>query len=122
MRILLGDDERDFRKAVARALRDAGHEVTEVATPQEALEICTLDGPDYDVMITDVCYLGSDMNGLELLYTVRRMEGHVQDEERLPIIVWTGGEVPKVEPGPQMALSKSHCIDIELYVTQIAQR
>jgi two-component system, response regulator RegA len=40
LRYLLVDDDAPFRAALANAFRRRGHEVCDVASPQEALELC----------------------------------------------------------------------------------
>jgi DNA-binding NtrC family response regulator len=62
-RILLADDERDFRVAVAEALRAAGHEVVQVGTADEAMGILARDA--FDVLLTDLRMPGR--SGLDLL-------------------------------------------------------
>jgi DNA-binding NtrC family response regulator len=62
-RILLADDERDFRVSVAEALRGAGHEVIHVASADEALALLAKDA--FDVLLTDLRMPGR--SGMELL-------------------------------------------------------
>ncbi|HLY11713.1 MAG TPA: sigma-54 dependent transcriptional regulator [Planctomycetota bacterium] len=62
-RILLADDERDFRVSVAEALRAAGHDVMQAGTAGEALAILSKEA--FDVLLTDLRMPGR--SGLELL-------------------------------------------------------
>ncbi|HLY72545.1 MAG TPA: sigma-54 dependent transcriptional regulator [Planctomycetota bacterium] len=62
-RILLVDDERDFRRAVADALRSSGHEVEESASADEAMAKIQQDG--FDLLLTDLRMPGK--SGIELL-------------------------------------------------------
>ncbi len=51
-RILIAEDDIPFRTSVAEILRDAGKEVTEVGSGDEALE--ALSTASYDLLISDV--------------------------------------------------------------------
>ena len=62
-RILLADDERDFRLSVAEALRISGHEVASFGTADEALAALRKD--PFDVLLTDLRMPGR--SGLALL-------------------------------------------------------
>ncbi len=62
-RILLADDERDFRVAVAEALRAGGHEVVQAGTADEASSVLAREG--FDVLLTDLRMPGR--SGMELL-------------------------------------------------------
>jgi DNA-binding NtrC family response regulator len=62
-KILLADDERDFRSSVAEALRTDGHDVQECATADEAL--LSVRKEAYDILLTDLRMPGK--TGLELL-------------------------------------------------------
>jgi two-component system response regulator AtoC len=62
-RILLADDERDFRLSVAEALRMDGHEVVSFGTADEALGALRKD--PFDVLLTDLRMPGR--SGMDLL-------------------------------------------------------
>ncbi|HVR83509.1 MAG TPA: sigma-54 dependent transcriptional regulator [Planctomycetota bacterium] len=62
-KILLADDERDFRSSVAEALRTDGHDVQECSTTDEAL--LSVRKEAYDILLTDLRMPGK--TGLELL-------------------------------------------------------
>jgi DNA-binding NtrC family response regulator len=62
-RILIADDEQDFRASVAESLRDAGHDVRECATADDA--IAALREETVDVLLTDLRMPGR--SGIELL-------------------------------------------------------
>ena len=62
-RILLADDERDFRISVAEAFRQSGHQVTECASADEAL--AKIRKGTIDVLLTDLRMPGR--SGIELL-------------------------------------------------------
>jgi two-component system response regulator HydG len=65
-RVLVVDDERPLRSAVAAMLRGAGYEVDEAADGARALEVVALQG--YDVVLTDL-----RMSGIDGLSVVRRV-------------------------------------------------
>jgi DNA-binding NtrC family response regulator len=62
-RIILADDERDFRTAVAEAFRSSGHEVSECSTADEAM--ARIRKGSVDVLLTDLRMPGR--SGMELL-------------------------------------------------------
>jgi len=62
-RILLADDERDFRSSVADALRSDGHDVQECGTADEALVSVRTEA--FDVLLTDLRMPGK--SGIDLL-------------------------------------------------------
>jgi DNA-binding NtrC family response regulator len=62
-RILLADDERDFRMSVAEALQGSGHEVTECSSADDALT--KIGKGTIDVLLTDLRMPGR--SGIELL-------------------------------------------------------
>ena len=61
--ILLVDDEAKIRDALARALREAGHEVVSTGSPREAQQL--LARGSFDVLIVD--NLMPDLTGLDLI-------------------------------------------------------
>jgi CheY-like chemotaxis protein/anti-sigma regulatory factor (Ser/Thr protein kinase) len=66
-RILIVDDDRAFRHAMASLLQEAGHTVAQVADGPAALERLTRD--EFDVMLLDIGLPG--MNGLDVLAAVQ---------------------------------------------------
>lgn len=66
-RVLVVEDDRAFRHAISTFLRDAGHEVTEIADGRNAL--AALAGQPYDVMLLDIGL--PDISGLEVLAEVQ---------------------------------------------------
>jgi DNA-binding NtrC family response regulator len=69
LHILLVEDDPDVRDAVASALRDAGHEVTEVF--DGALAIDRLSSETFDVLVTDIRLPKAD--GLTVFRHARRV-------------------------------------------------
>ena len=66
-RILIVDDEDDFREAVIKRLRARKLEVEGAASGPQALEM--LDGQDFDVIVLDVKMPG--MDGIETLREIK---------------------------------------------------
>jgi CheY-like chemotaxis protein len=68
MRVLVVDDDGEFRDELVALLTDAGHTATPAATAAEAVN--TLEREEFDVMFTDVRTGRS--SGIELLTTARK--------------------------------------------------
>ena len=64
--ILICDDDPDIRGAMKRTLR--GYDVTETASPREALDM--MKTRQFDAVVSDFS-LGSDTDGLDLLQHIR---------------------------------------------------
>ena len=64
--ILICDDDPDIRGAMKRTLR--GYEVTESASPREALDM--MKTRKFDAVVSDFS-LGTDTDGLDLLQHIR---------------------------------------------------
>lgn len=79
-RLLLVDDEEDFRSAVSRTLGRRGFTVTEAVDGQEALEAIRRECPD--IVVLDLKMPG--MGGIETLQEIRRIK------PTLPVIILTG--------------------------------
>jgi DNA-binding NtrC family response regulator len=80
--ILLVDDEEKILKALGRALRDAGHEVIESASPRAAQRL--LGERSFDVLIVD--NVMPQLSGLDL---IRELVGSVPESERPQILMMT---------------------------------
>lgn len=80
LKLLLVDDEDDFRRATSRALLRRGFEVTDVATGEEALVSIRQDLPD--IVLLDLKMPG--LSGIETLQRIRAKEAE------LPVIILTG--------------------------------
>lgn len=84
-KILLVDDESDFRFSASVALRKAGYDVTEAADGREALgKVLEAQGTrePYSLVVTDIRM--PVMSGLELVDEMRRFEIPA------PVVVITG--------------------------------
>lgn len=87
-RLLVVEDELLIRMLVADVLRDAGYDVIEAISGDEALEILKA-GVVVDLVLTDVRMPGST-DGLALLAFVR------QNLAKLPVILTSGHLAPEI--------------------------
>ena len=69
--ILLLDDEANVREVLALSLSSFGHDVTSIATPDEAKQ--TLEQQTFDVVITDLRMDGED-KGLDVVRQTKAMQ------------------------------------------------
>ncbi|MBI3203225.1 MAG: response regulator [Myxococcales bacterium] len=83
--VLVVDDNQALRRAVAKMLRRAGHEVMEAESGTEAAELIACHA--FDVVVSDIAM--PDMDGIELLELTHRREPD------LPVLLMTG--MPKLE-------------------------
>jgi DNA-binding NtrC family response regulator len=79
--ILLVDDDESLRRAIGRALRNAGYEVHEAPTGREAMQV--LDSAEPDLVLTDINM--PEMDGIEVLIAFSRARPLV------PIVAMSGG-------------------------------
>jgi len=80
--ILLVDDEEKILKALGRALRDAGHAVTETTSPRQAQRL--LAERPFDVIVVD--NVMPELNGLDL---IRELVASTPENERPQILMMT---------------------------------
>ncbi len=80
IRLLLVDDEAEFRDAAGQALRRQGFQVSEAGSGEHALELIPLDGPD--LVILDLKMGG--MDGIQALAEIRKIDA------ALPVLILTG--------------------------------
>lgn len=80
LKLLLVDDEEDFRRVTAQTLQRRGFSVTEAASGEEALAAVRGERPD--IVVLDL-----KMPGLSGIETLQRMR---QVEPELPVIILTG--------------------------------
>jgi len=69
VRVLVVDDEEAVRVMMARALRFAGHDVTECVDGTDALAVATSASPPFDAIVSDVAMPG--MSGPALAKAIR---------------------------------------------------
>ncbi|HEY7290740.1 MAG TPA: sigma-54 dependent transcriptional regulator [Vicinamibacterales bacterium] len=80
--ILLVDDEEKILKTLGRALRDAGHSVTETTSARQAQRLIA-ERP-FDVMLVD--NVMPEVHGLDL---IREIAGSTQEQDRPQILMMT---------------------------------
>src|SRR5438128_712022 len=80
--LLLVDDEEKILKALGRALREAGHQVVETASPRQAQRL--LGERTFDALIVD--NVMPELSGLDL---IREYVGSVPEQERAQILMMT---------------------------------
>ena len=80
--ILLVDDEEKILKALGRALRDAGHDVVDTASPREAQRL--LAERPFDVLVVD--NVMPELSGLDL---IREYVASTPEGERAQILMMT---------------------------------
>src|SRR5262249_16583249 len=80
--ILLVDDEEKILKALGRALRDAGHAVSETTSPRQAQRL--LAERTFDVLLGD--NLMPELSGLDL---IRELLSSTAEHERPQILLMT---------------------------------
>ena len=80
--VLLVDDEPKIRQALAKALRDEGHDVNATGSPREALRL--VGERPFDLLVVD--NLMPELSGLEL---IREVVGATSTTERPQILMMT---------------------------------
>ncbi len=80
--VLLVDDEPKIRQALAKALRDEGHDVNATGSPREALRL--VGERPFDLLVVD--NLMPELSGLEL---IREVVGATSTAERPQILMMT---------------------------------
>src|SRR5690348_9157772 len=80
--ILLVDDELKIRQALARALADEGHDVSETGSPRDALRL--LNQHTFDLLVVD--NLMPEMSGLDL---IRQITSSMPSHEQPQILMMT---------------------------------
>ncbi len=95
LKLLLVDDEDDFRRATSAALGRRGFTVSEAASGEEALEAIRSDRPD--IVLMDLKMPG--MSGIEALQEIRKQDA------TLPVIILTGhGDYDAAIAGIKLAI------------------
>ena len=86
-KILIVEDDSDFREILSRSLRKAGYEVQEAEHALGA--ICAMVRAGADLILTDIRM--PIMDGLGL---VRELKAH-EDTRRVPVVAMTGFDTPE---------------------------
>lgn len=92
--VILADDDPEVRRVYRIVLERAGHEVREAENGRQVIALHRQDPAD--VLIVDI--LMPEMDGLEVITTLRRMSSDVR------IIAISGGE--RIEGGHYLDLAK----------------
>ena len=74
IRLLLVDDEEDFRTTLANRLKRRNLDVTDAGSGEEAIEI--IGNKSFDVAIIDIKMPGID--GIETLKRVKKIDPHIE--------------------------------------------
>jgi DNA-binding NtrC family response regulator len=79
LKILLIDDEEDFRKILGARITRWGYELLEAGSGQEGIDVLTRDKPD--IIILD--YIMPGMDGVATLREIRKLD------DKIPVIIFT---------------------------------
>ncbi|MBI4343429.1 MAG: response regulator [Candidatus Omnitrophica bacterium] len=117
-RILLIDDNQDFRDVLSARLQREGYTVTAVASGQEGLK--TLVGQAFDLVLLDM--LMPEQDGIETYQAMRAADA----TRKVPVILMTGMAVeghweplPYETDGAAFVMGKPY--DLSLLVARITQ-
>ena len=117
-KILLIDDNQDFRDTLGTRLRQEGYEVTAVASGQDGLK--ALVGQSFDLVLLDM--LMPEQDGIETYQAMRAAE----PTRKVPVILMTGMAVeghweplPYETDGAAFVMGKPY--DLSLLVARITQ-
>jgi CheY-like chemotaxis protein len=102
--VLVVEDELLIREIAAAAITDAGFEVVEAATAQEALDILG-QRPDVGVLFTDVNMPGS-LDGLALARLVHEQWPDIK------LVVTSGRPLAAATPDDGQFLAKPYTLDV----------
>ena len=80
--ILVVDDERDIRELICDILQDEGFSTRMAANSDECMAHLSADPPD--LMILDIWLKDSNMDGIDILKTVKR------DNPDVPVVIISG--------------------------------
>ena len=72
-RILLAEDEFLIRMIMAEELADAGHDVTEAETGDQALAVALRNGAAYEILVTDI-HMPGELDGVTLAERLRALK------------------------------------------------
>jgi CheY-like chemotaxis protein len=95
-RVLIVDDERDLREAIAFDFKRKGHEVLEASGGHDAFQI--IEKNEIDLVITDVHMPAG--SGIELLDRIKA------SKRSLSVFIFIGSASPEDEVSPEVAYEK----------------
>ena len=118
MKILLVDDEADFRKVMTARIKGWGHDLIEAENGKEAIEAAKNKKPD--MLVLD--YMLPDMDGIAILKSIRKIN------KKIPVIMFTAypdmkvmdeagklgisAFIPKATPNVDVILALKSAIDM----------
>ncbi len=91
MKILLVDDEQDFRETMGAIIEGWGHDVIEVSSGKEAVD--AIMGKNPDIVILD--YMMPEMDGVTTLKKIREID------DKISVIMFTAHPDIKVMKGAE---------------------
>ena len=71
IKILVVDDEPDICRLLKTVLEEENHFVETCASPEEAITALKSQTDNYDLVIADINYPGTDLNGIDIVKTTR---------------------------------------------------
>jgi two-component system nitrogen regulation response regulator NtrX len=81
-RVLIIDDEADYREQLEIVLDEAGYDVSTAGNASEAMKACRSSAPP-DLLVAD-WMIRSDLDGLDLAKTCRKMH------DQVAVVIMTG--------------------------------
>ena len=112
-RILVIDDHPSVRLGVREILEDAGYEVTEAASSDEAMPLLT-DGKTTEAILTDINMPGT-LDGLEL---ARLVDGLMPE---IAIVIMSGKQLPRREDLPLKATFVAKPFSASMLLQRVAE-
>ncbi len=109
--ILLADDNRDLREALAEQLRRRGYEVTEAADGSAALELASESLDRLQALVTDF-----DMPGLDGLSLARKIRQERPDLRVLLITSRLPGELPSGSSSVEVLMKPFEAVEVERWL------
>jgi len=91
MKILLVDDEQDFRETMGAIIEGWGYDVIDISSGKEAID--AVMGKNPDIVILD--YMMPDMDGIATLREIREID------DKIPVIMFTAHPDIKVIKGTE---------------------
>jgi DNA-binding NtrC family response regulator len=110
-RILVVDDEPLIRLDVAEQLREAGYEVMEASSADQALEL--LPRETFALILSDIDLPGA-CNGLDLAWAAHRYD------PELPVVLMSGRLLPRADEMPRKLdlLAKPYRVETLLQIVE----
>ncbi len=87
-KVLVVDDELNWRHTVSSALQEAGHEVVVASSGEEAMEILSAGPADFGAIVTDYNMGRERLNGAGLIARAKELCG-----DHVLYVIYTGSEI-----------------------------